>query len=71
MGVFVVRAFVKLRELLASNRELAAKVDELEHKLQTHDHAIVEILTAIRKLMSPPVSPRRPIGFTADLQVKS
>jgi hypothetical protein len=71
MGVFVVRAFVKLRELLASNRELARKVDELEHKLQTHDRTIVEILAAIRKLMSPPASPRRPIGFTADLQGKS
>src|SRR5580658_7228222 len=71
MGVFVVRAFVKLRELLASNRELATKVDELEHKLQTHDHAIVEILAAIRKLMSQPASSRRPIGFTADLQDES
>ena len=44
MGVFVVRAFVKLREMLASNKELGQKVDELERKLQTHDRAIVDIL---------------------------
>jgi hypothetical protein len=70
MGIFVVRAFVKLREMLASNKELARKVDELERKLQTHDHAIVGILNAIRQLMNPPASSRRPIGFTADLEEK-
>ncbi len=67
MGVFVVRAFVRLRQILASNRELARKVDELERKLQTHDRAITDILKAIRELMNPPAPPRRPIGFTADL----
>jgi hypothetical protein len=70
MGVFVVRAFVKLREILASNRELARKVDELERKLQTHDRAIVDILKTIRELMNPPTAARRPIGFTADLTEK-
>jgi hypothetical protein len=54
MGVFVVRAFVKLREMLASNKELARKVDELDRKLHTHDRAIVDILKAIRELMNPP-----------------
>jgi KaiC/GvpD/RAD55 family RecA-like ATPase len=71
MGVFVVRAFVKLREMLASNKELAQKVDELERKLQTHDRAIVDILKAIRELMNPPTPARRPIGFTADLEGKT
>lgn len=70
MGVFVVRAFVKLREILASNKELACKVDELERKLQTHDRAIVDILKAIRELMNSPAPARRPIGFTADLTEK-
>ena len=70
MSVFVVRAFVKLREMLASNKELAQKVDELERKLQTHDRAIVDILKAIRELMNPPAPARRPIGFTADLERK-
>ncbi|SRR5581483_9854904 len=67
MGVYVVRAFVKLREVLASNKELAQKLDQLERKLQTHDQAIIGILKAIRELMNPPPPKRRGIGFTADL----
>jgi hypothetical protein len=75
MGIYVVRAFVKLREVLASNKELAQKLDQLERKLQTHDQAIVGILKAIRELMAPPPPPPpppegRPIGFTADLKGK-
>jgi hypothetical protein len=75
MGVYVVRAFVKLRELLASNQELARRLDELEarleKKLATHDEAIAAMLSAIRQLLNPPLSKRRPIGFTADLGKKS
>ena len=75
MSVYVVRAFVKLRELLASNKELARRLNELEarleKKLATHDQAIAAILSAIRQLMNPPVPKRRPIGFTADLSKKS
>jgi hypothetical protein len=71
MGVYVVRAFIKLREALASNKELTRKLDQLERKLQTHDQAIVGILNAIRELMNPPEPKRRGIGFTADLEEKS
>ena len=71
MGVYVVRAFVKLRGLLASNKEFARRLDELEarieKKLTTHDQAIAAILSAIRQLMNPPTPKRRPIGFTANL----
>jgi hypothetical protein len=71
MGVHVVRAFVQLRELLASNQELAKRVDQLEarieKKLVSHDEAIAAILSAIRNLMNPPAPKRRGIGFTADL----
>jgi ORF6N domain-containing protein len=63
MSVFVVRAFVRLREMLASNRELAAKIDELEHRLETHDTAIQDLLDAIKELMVPPEGPRGPMGF--------
>jgi hypothetical protein len=66
-GVYVVRAFVKLRELLASNKEFARRLDELEariEKLTTHDQAIAVIVSAIRQLMNPPTPKRRPIGFT-------
>ena len=68
MSVFVVRAFVKMREVLGQNKELAAKLAELEQKLTArlddHEHAIVHILDEIKKLMAPPPGPkRREIGF--------
>lgn len=63
MGIHVVRAFVQLRDLLASNKELAHKFAELERKLATHDQAITGILKTIRELMNPPAPKKRPIGF--------
>jgi hypothetical protein len=63
MSVFVVRAFVRLREMLAANRQLAAKIDELENRLEIHDGAIQELFQAIKALMLPPKTPRRKIGF--------
>ena len=75
MSVFVVRAFVKLRELLSSNRELARRFEQLEARLDKrlteHDVSIAAILSAIRELMNPPAPKRRAIGFTADLTKKS
>ena len=67
MGVYVVRAFVRLRELLASNKELAHKLDELERKYQHHDKAIIAMLAAIRELMNPSPVKRRGIGFTSEV----
>ena len=63
MSVFVVRAFVRLRQALAANREVADRIKELEEHLETHDDTIQKILNAIRKLMNPPRSRRRKIGF--------
>jgi ORF6N domain len=63
MGIHVVRSFVQLRDLLASNKELAHRFAELERKLATHDQAITGILKTIRELMNPPEPKRRPIGF--------
>jgi len=70
MGVYVVRAFVHLRNLLASNKALAQKLNDLEHKLRNHDEAIAAILSSIRELMNPPPPKRRGIGFTADIHEK-
>ena len=67
MSLYVVRAFVQLREMLTSNKELAQRLDELERKLATHDQAITGILKTIRELMNSPVPKKRPIGFTANL----
>ena len=67
VSVFVVRAFVKLREMLSTHKELAGKLDDLERKLQTHDRQIVSLFEAIRGLMAPPPKPRGRIGFAAEL----
>ena len=68
VSVYVVRAFVELRDTLVAHKELAKRLDELEsrleRKLTTHDQAIAGILDAIRQLMVPPEPPKkRRIGF--------
>jgi hypothetical protein len=63
MSVFVVRAFVRLREMLASNEKLASKIDELEQRLDIHDESIQDLLEAIRQLMLPEPATGRKIGF--------
>jgi hypothetical protein len=72
MSVYVVRAFVKLRELIASNAELAQKLEALERSLASLDartrKQYEEVYVAIRALMAPPAIRSRPIGFTANLE---
>ena len=63
MSVQVVRAFVRLREMLASNAVLAHKLAELERRLEGHDHAIRNLFEAIRQLLASPQPKRRQIGF--------
>jgi hypothetical protein len=63
MSIQVVRAFVRLRHLLASHHQLAAKLDELERKIATHDTRIVALFDAVRSLMAAPDKPKRQIGF--------
>jgi hypothetical protein len=59
-SVMVVRAFVRLRQMLASNAELARKLAALENK---YDAQFKVVFDAIRQLMSPPAKPKREIGF--------
>lgn len=67
VNIEIMRAFVRLRGLLASNKALARKLDELESKVHNHDDAITAILSAIRELMTPPEPPKkRKIGFIQD-----
>ena len=64
VSVYIVRAFVQMRDALATHRELGKRLDELERKVGTHDRAIGQILEAIRQLTQPPeTSKRRRIGF--------
>lgn len=78
MGIYVVRAFVRLREVMASSRELAAKLDRLEQKtellaLQHETHAsntraqFKQVFEALRQLMTPQIEPpKRSIGFISE-----
>jgi phage regulator Rha-like protein len=54
MSIFVVRAFVRMREALAANQQIVAKLTELESRLESHDADIQELVEAIRELMAPP-----------------
>lgn len=64
VSVFVVRAFVRLRELVATHKELAIKLKELEQRVGAHDQAIIELMQTIKQLMEPPApKPKRRIGF--------
>jgi hypothetical protein len=63
VNIAIMRAFVKLRWALETNRELAKKFSELERRVDKHDDEIAAILEAIRQLMTPPEKPRREIGF--------
>jgi hypothetical protein len=65
VSVFVVRAFVKLRQLVRAHKDLAAKLDQLERKVGSHDEAIKQLVVAIRQLMSPPDPPKNRMGFHA------
>ncbi len=63
VNIAIMRAFVKLRQMLDVNRELAVKFSELERRVDKHDEDIAAILEAIRQLMAPPEKARREIGF--------
>jgi hypothetical protein len=71
VAVYVVRAFVKLRQVLASNAELAKKLTALEGAIATLDvktrKQFEAVYGAIRALMAPQGAKSRPIGFTADI----
>jgi hypothetical protein len=62
-NVAIMRAFVGLRRLLASNEVMAGKFTEMERRLEGHDRAIKSLFDAIRELAAPPAKPRREIGF--------
>ena len=63
MSILVVRAFVRMRELLATSKELAAQFKKLESRLDTTDEAVGELYDILRRLMNPPEPRKQPIGF--------
>lgn len=63
VNIFIMRAFVKLREILSTHKELAQKLKELELRIDSHDEQITSIIEAINQLLTPPPEPKRKIGF--------
>jgi len=63
-SIQVVRAFVHLRQMLASHDDLARKIDAVERRVGKHDVELQEVLRILRKLLEPPpVHAKRPLGF--------
>jgi hypothetical protein len=64
LSVYVVQAFVELRGMLTSNRELASQVHSLERKVSVHERNIAELVDSMAELLAaPPPPPKRSIGF--------
>ena len=63
-SIFVVRAFVRLREILSTHKELSLKLKELELKITSHDEQIQYIFAAINELLTPVEPPKKKIGFS-------
>jgi hypothetical protein len=67
-SIQVVRAFVHLRQLLATNEQLARKIEALEEKVGKHDTDLQAILAMLRKILEPPPQPHRPFGFVGTVK---
>ena len=63
VNIAIMRAFVRLRQIFSTHKELAYKLAELERKIEKHDEEIKAIFEAIRRLMMSPQKPKRKIGF--------
>ena len=66
INIEIMRAFVRLREMISSNKDLARKLDALERKVESHDVHIRSLFEAIRQLMAPPEPKKRKIGFLVE-----
>jgi hypothetical protein len=72
VSVYVVRAFVQLRRLLESNKELARRLEHIESHLQQHDDAIISLAETLNQLMAPPEDkPKTQIGFLSEAKRKN
>lgn len=63
MSIYIVRAFVKMREMLSQHKTFLKKLNDLEQKITVHDTHIRSLFNAIRQLMELPPKSKRPIGF--------
>jgi phage regulator Rha-like protein len=66
VNILIMRAFVKLREIISTHKKVEEKLKELEKKLKEHDTQIVQIIQVINQLITPPAPIKKKIGFTID-----
>lgn len=71
MSIFVVRAFVQMRQAMIINQRVVSKLAELEARIESHDADIQDLVDAIRELMAPPPANNRRIGFEAPALTKT
>ncbi len=63
VNILIMRAFVRIKQALATHKEVSRKLYELEQRLDKHDTQIIAILDAIRKMVEPELGPTKKIGF--------
>jgi phage regulator Rha-like protein len=66
MNILIIRAFVKLREVLATHKDLARKMKELERKQKEHGQQLAAVYSIVKRLIHVPPKPQNPIGFRTD-----
>ncbi len=67
MNILIIRTFVKLRQVLATHKDLARKIEELEQQQKEHGRQLAAVYSIIKKLIDIPAKPRIPIGFRSDM----
>jgi hypothetical protein len=63
MNILIIRAFVKLREILASHKDLARKIENLEHQQKEHGRQLAGVYSIVKSLIDVPIKVRNPIGY--------
>ncbi len=66
VNILIMRAFVKLREIISTHKKVAEELKDLENKFKDHDDQITQIIQVINQLMTPPDPLKKKIGFTLD-----
>lgn len=66
MSIFIVRAFIKMREMLATHADLALKIGEIERKQKEHGDQLSAVYSVVKHLMNPPEGPKKKIGFAPE-----
>lgn len=68
MSIFIVRAFIKMREMLATHADLAQKIEEIERKQKEHGDQLSSVYSVVKQLINPPEGPKKKIGFDGGIE---